>query len=120
MPDDAVFAMSATWPVNASLAMRLPLSLADLPLGTFAHVAGVRPATGDEGRELLLRLLEIGFVEGEPVRVIAVGFPGHEPIAVRVGGTTFALRRFEAEQVLVTSAEADSAGCAAPNGRVKR
>ena len=40
---------------------------------------------------------------GEPVRVIAQGHPGREPIAVRIGGTTFALRRFEAEQVLVAA-----------------
>ena len=48
-----------------------------------------------------MRLLEIGFVEGEPVRVMAVGPGGREPLAVRVGGTMFALRRHEAEHVLV-------------------
>jgi len=82
--------------------MRSPLSLADVPIGAIARVVGMRPAapTG-EARELALRLLEIGFVDGEQVRVIAQGHPGREPIAVRVGGTTFALRRFEAEQVLV-------------------
>ena len=81
---------------------RSPLSLADVPLGAAARVVGVRAAGATApARELALRLLEIGFVEGEPVRVIAQGHPGKEPIAVRVGGTTFALRRFEAEQVLV-------------------
>ena len=70
--------------------------------GAPARVVGVRMAGASrEARELALRLLEIGFMEGEPVRVIAQGHPGREPIAVRVGGTTFALRRFEAEQVLV-------------------
>ena len=79
-----------------------PPSLADLPLGASARVLGLRPAgPSREARELALRLLEIGFMQGEPVRVIAQGRPGREPIAVRVGGTTFALRRFEAEQVLV-------------------
>jgi ferrous iron transport protein A len=79
-----------------------PRSLADLSLGTTARVVGVRPAGASrEARELALRLLEIGFIVGEPVRVIAQGHPGREPIAVRVGGTTFALRRFEAEQVMV-------------------
>ncbi|WP_291993428.1 FeoA family protein [Candidatus Accumulibacter sp. ACC003] len=52
-------------------------------------------------RELALRLFEIGFVDGERVRVIARGYPGGDPLAVRVGGTMFALRRFEAERVLV-------------------
>jgi len=55
---------------------------------------------GDIGR----RLLELGFAEGEPVRVVAHGFPGREPIAVRIGGTTFALRRFEADHILVEPA----------------
>ena len=78
-------------------------SLADLAIGATAHVVGVRPVEATpEARELALRLLEIGFMAGERVRVIAHGHPGREPIAVRVGGTTFALRRFEAEQVLVT------------------
>jgi ferrous iron transport protein A len=43
-------------------------------------------------------------VEGESLRVIALGFPGGEPIAVRIGNTTFALRRFEADHVLVIPA----------------
>ncbi|HVY05822.1 MAG TPA: FeoA family protein [Burkholderiales bacterium] len=60
-------------------------------------------ATALEGGEIGLRLLELGFVEGERLRVIAHGFPGHEPIAVRIGNTTFALRRFEADHVLVAA-----------------
>ena len=51
--------------------------------------------------ELVLRLLEIGFLPGEPVRVMARGFPGGDPLAVRVGHTTFALRRHEAALVRV-------------------
>ena len=89
--------------MNAMPPADAPSSLADLPLGMSARVVGVRPAGASrEARELALRLLEIGFMEGEPVRVIAQGHPGREPIAVRVGGTTFALRRFEAEQVMVS------------------
>jgi ferrous iron transport protein A len=57
-----------------------------------------------EGGDIGLRLLELGFVEGESLRVIAAGFPDGEPIAVRIGSTTFALRRFEADHVLVTAA----------------
>ena len=95
-------------PVRADPPVSPPLCLADLPLHAAARVLGVRPgADSREARELALRLLEIGFVEGERVRVIAQGHPGREPIAVRVGGTTFALRRFEAEQVLVTAAATD-------------
>lgn len=59
-----------------------------------------QPEVGDIG----LRLLELGFVEGETLRVVAHGFPGHEPIAIRIGSTTFALRRFEADHVMVVPA----------------
>jgi ferrous iron transport protein A len=81
----------------------VPQSLAQLPALTPARVLGIRPAEQEADRQLNQRLMEIGFVEGESVRVIAHGFPGREPIAVRVGGTTFALRRFEADRVLVSS-----------------
>src|SRR5436305_1049399 len=85
-------------------------SLADLAIGATAHVVAVRSVEATpEARDLALRLLEIGFMAGERVRVIAHGHPGREPIAVRVGGTTFALRRFEAEQVIVTRPAPDKA-----------
>lgn len=77
------------------------LTLADVPKGTIARVRSVR-ASSDDCDDLDLRLLEIGFVEGESLRVVAHGYPGGDPIAVRIGGTTFALRRFEARRILVT------------------
>lgn len=77
------------------------LTLAALPLNTPALVLEVMPAASLEDEELVLRLIEIGFVPGETVRAIAHGHPGHEPVAVRLGGTTFALRRFEAQYVRV-------------------
>ena len=76
-----------------------PLSL--LRKGARAVVAGMADAAGDEERAVQLRLRELGFVPGETVRVVAVSFPGADPIAVRVGATTFALRRFEAAMVHV-------------------
>ena len=59
------------------------------------------PAADAEESEVLLRLLEIGFLPGEPVRVMASGFPGGDPLAVRVGHTTFALRSREAALIRV-------------------
>ena len=47
------------------------------------------------------RLGELGFVPGEPVRVVAVGPIGGDPMAVKVGFTRFALRRSEASRVLL-------------------
>jgi len=39
---------------------------------------------------------EIGFIPGERVMVTARGVPGGDPLVVRVGNSTFALRRAEA------------------------
>jgi ferrous iron transport protein A len=78
--------------------------LSSLRPGTRATVAQVLPAGDSHDRELALRLIEIGFLPGEPVRVVARGQPGDEPIAVRLGHTTFALRRFEAALVTVDEA----------------
>ena len=76
-------------------------------------VAGVRvgaPGTAVDHHDpaderMALRLMEIGFVEGATLRVIAFGQPGNDPIGVRVGGrggvSTFALRRAEAACVWV-------------------
>lgn len=47
------------------------------------------------------RLEELGFLPGERVMVIARGKPGNDPLAVRVGHSTFALRRAEAACVQV-------------------
>ncbi len=46
------------------------------------------------------RLAEIGFLAGEQVQVLS-RVPGGDPIAVRVGTSTFALRRAEAACVRV-------------------
>lgn len=51
------------------------------------------------------RLRELGFIDGETVCVLRRGQPGDEPLAVRVGVCTFALRRAEAACVLVADAQ---------------
>lgn len=66
-----------------------------------ARVVDLRPAADPDGEEVLLRLMEIGFLPGEPVRIVASGFPGGDPLAVRIGQATFALRRHEASLVQV-------------------
>jgi ferrous iron transport protein A len=48
------------------------------------------------------RLRDLGFVDGEPVRVIAVGPLGADPLLIQIGSTRFALRRSEAARVSVT------------------
>ena len=46
-------------------------------------------------------LAEIGFIAGEQVSVLARGAPGGDPLMVRAGSSTFALRKAEAVCVQV-------------------
>ena len=77
------------------------LNLAALPRGTRAVVREVRDARPDDA--IARRLREIGFVPGEPVRVLAHGPLGAEPILVQVGFTRFALRKLEAARIQVSA-----------------
>ena len=75
------------------------VSLDALAAGTPARVLAVRGSGA-----LARRLMEMGFVPGAPVRVIKAA-PLGDPIEVRVHGYHLALRRSEAETILVTSDE---------------
>lgn len=79
-------------------------SLDTQPLGATATIA--RVVAPPHAPDWALRLAEIGFVPGEPVMVTARGRPGGDPLAVRVGGSTFALRRAEAACVLLAGGAA--------------
>jgi ferrous iron transport protein A len=81
------------------------IGLHELPQRRLASVVRLLPAGDAEEGDVLLRLLEIGFLPGEPVRVMARGFPGNDPLAVRVGHSTFALRRHEAALIRVSLTE---------------
>jgi ferrous iron transport protein A len=73
-------------------------SLSALPPGTRGTVIGV----GQGGRSAMeRRLLELGFVAGESVEILTEARPGRDPFVVRIGTTTFALRRREVETVWV-------------------
>ena len=78
------------------------MSLDQLPINEWATVLDVLRPEAAQDRELVLRLTEIGFVPGEAVRIVARGLPGADPLAVRLGHTTFALRRHEAALIHVT------------------
>lgn len=73
-------------------------SLVDLPYGELAAVARVDAQRAGAG--VARRLAEIGFLPGERVQVMA-RVPGGDPIAVRIGTSTFALRRREASCIHV-------------------
>ena len=82
-----------------------PVSLSSLRKGARGTVADVRDdaqSLGDEAHSTVSRrLLELGFIPGEPIEVVEEIWPGGDPIAVRLGSTTFALRRREASAVMV-------------------
>ena len=76
------------------------ISLSALSPGTQGVIISVGSATGSL-TPLVRRLLELGFCSGEHVEVIAEARPGRDPFVVRVGNTTLALRRCEAETIWV-------------------
>ncbi len=84
-----------------------PVSLADLhqgARGVIERVVDDNAALGEEtGATVVMRLIEIGFVPGERFEIIAEARPGRDPIAVRIGGSCFALRRREAAAVMVAT-----------------
>ncbi|MDC8786010.1 FeoA family protein [Roseateles koreensis] len=84
-----------------------PASLALASIGEPLLVQEVlAPAHAPEWFEWLE---EIGFLPGEAVRVMARGLPGADPLVIRIGQSTFALRRAEAECVKVSRARAQNA-----------
>ncbi len=72
-------------------------SLAHLPVGVQARVISV------QGRSAVARrLMEMGVVPGAPVRVIKAA-PLGDPLEIRVRGYHLALRRTEAQTIIVAA-----------------
>ena len=88
----------STGVASASAGMRL----ADLAIGAVARVVSVSSLGTGGSIDLGRRLAELGFLPGEKLRIVARGLMGREPIAVRIGTGTFALRLFEAACVRVS------------------
>ncbi len=82
------------------------MHLSDLPHNKTAIVVGV--ADVGSGDPIAARLRELGFVAGEPVRVMAQGPVGGDPMLIQIGYTRFALRRAEAARVRIEAAPAES------------
>lgn len=74
--------------------MSIPLS--KLPNGACAWVEHVESASAEVSESTVRRLGELGFIPGEPIQVLRRGPGGHEPLAVQVGDSLFALRLVEA------------------------
>lgn len=79
------------------------VTLDTLPKGYSGVIVELRAPEGQAVADHVERLMELGFLPGETVRIVARGFPAGEPVAVRIGQATFALRRFEAEWIRVRS-----------------
>src|SRR5688572_10305008 len=82
------------------------IPLAELRRGESALVSGLAASKALDDRSedsaaLLARLRDLGFVAGARCQVIARMWLGGDPLVVRIGGSTFALRRAEAAAVQV-------------------
>ena len=79
------------------------ITLDKLPVRTKATIQSIKPGAHDGGA-LKRRLMELGFVPGEQVQVLRRVFAGRGPLAVRVGTSTFAMRRLESSLIEVIPA----------------
>jgi len=81
-----------------------PSRLGACPRGWSGRVTGFAPTEklSISWAELERRLLEMGFVEGARLELMHEGPIGRDPIAVRVDDTTVALRRRDADVILVS------------------
>ena len=75
------------------------MRLSDLPKGASAVVERVEDVQAND--PIAQRLRDLGFVEGERVRLVARGPIGADPLLIQIGSTRFALRRSEAARVTV-------------------
>src|SRR5215469_14297293 len=93
------------------------VSLAQLHQGDRGYVSSIAADAnaaiqiGDVAHSTIARrLVELGFVPGEPIEVVREIWPGGDPMAVRIGASLFAVRRREAQSVLVRLGGDDGLG----------
>ena len=99
-------------PVNPAIRTSDDFRLAQLPLNVTHVVSAVSvPQHAPEWQQWLE---EIGFIPGEQVTLMARGMLGGDPLVVRVGASTFALRRAEANCIRVIPAALSDASPAVP------
>ncbi len=70
-------------------------------MGATATVLEVKDSGTNDA--IAQRLRDLGFVAGEPVRLVARGPLGADPLLVQIGYTRFALRRAEAARVTIAA-----------------
>lgn len=79
-------------------------TLSALALHEAAEVQRVDASGHAQAAERAQQLADIGFVPGEGVSVVARAWPGGDPLVVRVGQSRFALRKTEADCIVVRAA----------------
>jgi ferrous iron transport protein A len=96
--------------INSSATMENKVSTSTLDLAEIGDAMNVEQVLDAPGAPEWARWLEeIGFIVGERVMLMARGLPGGDPLVVRVGQSTFALRRAEAACIRVSPAAASLA-----------
>lgn len=88
--------------VGAPAPAPAPILLRDAALGQPLRVVRLDAAAAADG--WLQPLSDLGFTPGESAMVMRRGWPGGDPLAVRIGSSTFALRCAEAACVWVEPA----------------
>jgi ferrous iron transport protein A len=95
---------------GAAARSRVPMTSYRLDKAPKGRVFTVRQVQSDpQVPERARQLEEIGFFPGEQVMVMARGFLGGDPLVVRVGQSTFALRGSEAACVQLEAAPGPAA-----------
>ena len=79
------------------------MNLDQVNLGNLYRVTGIHVPKG--APQIKGQLEDIGFLPGEPVAVLRKGLMGKGPYMVRVGASTFALRKSEACMIEVELAQ---------------
>jgi ferrous iron transport protein A len=82
--------------------------LSDLKVGETSAIGGFDTSRIEDqefAADLEDRLLEIGFEEGLNVELLHQGPIGRDPLAVKIGTMTIALRRAEAEAIILATNE---------------
>ncbi len=81
------------------------MNLNTSPVGKLLRIDRVNGPTeynhNPEISEIAVHLQQLGFLPGEQIVVQRRARPGNDPIVVRVGTSTFALRKLEASCIVV-------------------
>ncbi len=87
--------------MNSAVFPKVASTLLECRKGVKALVTDVldQPLFGEQDARVSLRLKELGFLPGASVEVIGFGLLKADPLAIKVNGTKFALRRTEPAKI---------------------